>query len=353
MPRIPTLDGWRAVAILMVLFSHTLLGMQANVPKWVTFGAHGVAIFFVLSGYLITSRLLAGELANLRRFYIRRAFRLWPCAWTFLLCWVIIGFAVRRKLVFHPIDLAGCLLFFRNFLSTHSGNTNFTGHFWSLSIEEQFYLGWPVMLLMLRRKRALSAAILGACAVAIFRLHNWAAYANGDRMFRSEVHIDSLLVGCALALLLDDRRARAFMSRFTKFLFIPAACVFCFYVRAFSDSAMAPLGESVTIAILLASTVLHPESRVSRLLESKALVSIGLLSYSLYVWQQPFLINNWGIFTIPAMLLMVVVTFASYRWVETPGRRFGRRMEARLVGGKAPAATEIQPIAGSVVDAAN
>ena len=88
MDRIPTLDGWRGIAILLVLVTHlqiSLLGHLYGSYHWMDLGQHGVNLFFVLSGYLITSRLLGENKINLKAFYLRRFFRLMPCAWTYLL----------------------------------------------------------------------------------------------------------------------------------------------------------------------------------------------------------------------------------------------------------------------------
>src|SRR5579871_4680695 len=134
--RIPQLDGWRGIAILLVLVSHL---MRWCCPWAFKIGGRGVGIFFVLSGYLITSRLLreneCSARISLRRFYIKRFFRLMPCAWLYLIFLAVLG-------VLQPLEMAGCLFFFRGALPSTPTHI-LTGHFWSLSIEEDFYLLWP------------------------------------------------------------------------------------------------------------------------------------------------------------------------------------------------------------------
>ncbi len=213
--RIPTLDGWRGVAILLVLADHLQFGLFHR-REYISTGGHGVAIFFVLSGYLITSKLRdefqqRGSI-DLKSFYIRRFFRLMPAAWTYLLLMGIVSFhsvvALRRDAI------AACVFFYRNF--TNPGPGSFlTGHFWSLSIEEQFYLFWPSMLLLLGLRRARWFAITAAMAVAAWRLHHWSTLATltPAATFDTQFRADALFVGCAAALSLPllSRLLRAWM----------------------------------------------------------------------------------------------------------------------------------------------
>src|ERR1700761_6122181 len=132
--RIPTLDGWRGIAIFMVMMSHFIAGylVHPRLGQWFNLGQHGVQIFFVLSGYLITSNLLCEDKIHLGRFYVRRLFRLMPAAWTYLL--VLVALTAWTPLKIIGSDLWACLLFFRNYLPETVTNTC-TEHFWSLSLE--------------------------------------------------------------------------------------------------------------------------------------------------------------------------------------------------------------------------
>ena len=106
MKRIPALDGWRGIAILMVLADHVIFNVWQRYPRpWMRTGTHGVTLFFVLSGFLITSNLLA-EPISLRKFYIRRFFRLIPTAWTFLAVMLFLHWTTWT-------EVRGCLLFSR------------------------------------------------------------------------------------------------------------------------------------------------------------------------------------------------------------------------------------------------
>ena len=160
---IPTLDGWRAIAILMVLVDHALFfGFRASrVALWPVppaLGLHGVNLFFALSGFLITSRLLeewrvTGAI-SLRGFYIRRAFRILPAALLVLAATATLGLV--GLIPVSRMEVLGAVFFFRNYLpgaSYPDATGFFTEHYWSLAVEEHFYLAWPALLLLTLRKR--------------------------------------------------------------------------------------------------------------------------------------------------------------------------------------------------------
>src|ERR1700739_802804 len=177
--RIAALDGWRGIAILMVLVAHveaTYFGRP--IPSWLNTGEHGVCIFFVLSGYLITSNLLQRGL-NLRRFYIRRFFRLMPVAWAYLLFLGAAEVLVRYPRIALP-EAASCLFFYRNYYGPIG--TAATLHFWSLSVEEQFYLAWPLVLLLLGRRRCLQIVPVAIIGIAAWRYAHWSYY---DRIYHA------------------------------------------------------------------------------------------------------------------------------------------------------------------------
>ena len=138
--RIPSLDGWRGIAILLVLFDHIQMPLFGRYARpWMQTGQHGVTIFFVLSGFLITSKLIEGPI-NLRQFYIRRFFRLMPAAWIYLATLLFLNRMTGISFTTWP-ELHACLFFYRNMVDVPG--PGLAGHFWSLSLEEQFYLVWP------------------------------------------------------------------------------------------------------------------------------------------------------------------------------------------------------------------
>jgi peptidoglycan/LPS O-acetylase OafA/YrhL len=317
--RIPTLDGWRGLAILLVLFDHAQNALQGRYLRpWTQTGQHGVTIFFVLSGFLITSKLL--ESSSLKRFYMHRLFRLMPAAWTYL---AVLLFTDRvEHLQFTSLsEVTASVLFYRNFYFGTGG----AGHFWSLSLEEQFYLVWPCVLLLAGIRRCRWIAVVGALSVALYRWLFWARYNANLVNGQTHVRADALLVGCLLALLLASPAIRSAATRWSKFWMLPALATLLFCMAHFHW--LPPLSESLAIAGLMAASVLHPDSILSRPLNRVALAWLGTVSYSIYIWQQPFSGHR---STGSALLLlgvaMPVCALGSYYYIEQPMIRLGRSL---------------------------
>jgi peptidoglycan/LPS O-acetylase OafA/YrhL len=338
--RIPTLDGWRGVAILLVLVDHAIWGGQGTHPFGLI-GQHGVAIFFVLSGYLITSNLqkefVATGRLNLVNFYLRRFFRLMPAAWLYLAFIALLACFLRLPV--RAREFLGCLFFFRNYVAD---GTNFTGHFWSLSLEEQFYLAWPPLIVMIGFRRSRFVACLLAAAIAIYRFHHRGMLLSLPfwSTFQTQFRADSLLAGCAAALILPQtsKYLRAWM------IYPLLACMaVCFW----RYGQMIPLIESVLIAILLHTSAIHPTSIVGRILDWRGLVYIGTISYSLYIWQQAFLFSHSQyIIGVMHILFNLVTTFGiamiSYHWLEAPLVKFGHTLTGAQRS-RVPEATNATP----------
>jgi peptidoglycan/LPS O-acetylase OafA/YrhL len=325
--RIPTLDGWRGVGILLVLIGHFTLPAYPDEALWIArIGQHGVAIFFVLSGFLITTllreeRSLHGTI-DLRRFYLRRFFRLMPCAWCYLATISLIALG-SGVMFLSTKEMLGSVFFFRNFVDL-VGAHMLTAHFWSLSIEEQFYLLWPGLLLFLGDRRARWFAIFVSVLIASWRFQHWGLVARHGFMYSgmTQYRADALLVGCAMALALPrlKRYLRAWMA-----LPLLSGLGACAYLYA----DMIPLHESVIVSLLLAVTTQFPDT--SRILEWRPLALLGKASYSLYVWQQIFWVGaNRGssVSMLIALCLLAAVATASYALIERPAIRFERRLEA-------------------------
>jgi peptidoglycan/LPS O-acetylase OafA/YrhL len=325
MKRIPTLDGWRGLAIALVLFDHAqgaLLG--GHLRPWLWTGHHGVTIFFVLSGFLITSKLIEGP-GDLTRFYIRRLFRLMPVAWAYLAACLLYELAVGHCIV-PGSEIVSCLLFYRNYYPPHQ--TFFAGHYWSLSVEEQFYLIWPCLMFFAGIQRAKWVAICGALACSIYRTLNYSYYDRQWFSFRTEVRADALLVGCLLALLLAKPSFRAAATRWSRLWALPAILVVLVCIAQFHW--LPPLCECVALAALIATSVLHPRSVFARALSFKALTWLGTFSYSVYVWQQFFFAHRGNVdATIDIMCMMPLFALASYYWIERPFTRLGHRLTSK------------------------
>lgn len=308
----PTLDGWRAIAILTVMVHHAADSIKeafpaSRVANWVaTFfhnqGRYGVNVFFGLSGFLICSRLLFelrkhGKI-NLRAFYTRRGFRILPPLILFL---GIVGILGAVGIV--PIRLGqwlAALAFCANYY--FGPRTWYLGHFWSLAVEEHFYLLWPGVLVLLGVKRALRFGIVLAILVGAWRVCDLLAVKLPDGIFRTDTQLDGLMWGCVAAIVYEQQVWRLRIQKVTSgwrlsvCLFAGALVIGLSYWVAKTTFAL-PSGHFKTIfspfvaflvPFLLVATVLNPHDWIGVLLEFAPLQWVGRLSYSLYLWQQLF-----------------------------------------------------------------
>jgi len=333
---LPTLDGWRGLAVLGVILGHAELvwrGMGV-LPPWARYlingsSTKGVQLFFAISGFLITSRLIEewhsfGRI-SLKRFYVRRACRILPPAITYLAILGILGMAGIAALPRGSI--LSCLLFFRNYWS---GQCSLTGHFWSLSIEEQFYLVWPSILVLtgLRRSKYAAAAII--LAIVAWR---WAAFYHprarallpGSFWGGSDICFDGLLAGCLVGILLDSQQLKKLFSKYLSAWVVGAIILL---ILATGGRTYTPGGRTIQSALmpfLVVATVLNPQTSLGRLLENRSLRWIGRLSYSLYIWQEIFLfLGEKQLAWYPLRLLgLLGVATLSFYFVERPMVKLG------------------------------
>jgi peptidoglycan/LPS O-acetylase OafA/YrhL len=344
MNRIPTLDGWRGIAILLVIAEHA--GWEHfEHQTWAGLGNLGVDIFFVLSGYIITARMIEERertsTISLSSFYLRRAFRILPLVVCYLgvLC-ALSGFMNMGS---HPSQIAGSLFFFRNYQYAAHPTGIYTAHFWSLSIEEHFYLLWPVLLLRFGNRRGVWIAATGAYLCAMWRIYDCSfpggpigrmlpGGTTGLRTLRTDARLDGLLLGCALALLLIRPAIHSFILRNVP----KETSLLCGTLLVLNEQrlhAFATLTNYVLISLMVASTLVVKEGLAYKWLNSRLLVGIGTISYSLYVWQQLFLLHPEDahplgrLGTFPYNLICAFVAAScSFYFLERPTARLGRRL---------------------------
>ncbi len=328
----------------MVIVSHTKLGLSqpldpfAPINYLLRFGGHGVEIFFVISGFLIT-KLLLKEVAvtgsfSLSRFYLRRFFRIVPPFYLFLaVAAIATGFGFSRL---RPADFLVSALFTTNYF--YSSPSDWLGHTWSLSIEEQFYLLWPAALLLLGPKRGGRLALWIIVCSPLIRVACYflfpAMRPRGPVLFH--MRADALMWGCAAALYFDHPRFRRLCAIAFRPPLLIAAAILLFVLSpplavVFRATYLFTIGytlHGLSITVLLLWLVLNPHSAAGRLMNWKPVVHIGQISYSLYLWQQVFLLqNNHVTGTFPLNLVStLLLAEASYRWVEKPSQSFGRRL---------------------------
>jgi peptidoglycan/LPS O-acetylase OafA/YrhL len=340
---LPSLDGWRAVAILSVILYHSNLhqvGIFSTAWAW-NFGFRGVDIFFAISGILITSKLLEEEQASgrisLRRFYVRRAFRILPPVVVYLLA--IAGLAALGLIIVSPKEWLASLFFYRNYSSLyHIEQTRqlpwFTTHFWSLSIEEHFYLLLPALLLFTRGKvRIVTLTVLSFCVI-VHRQLELAHRSWFSIQFHTDVRLDALMIPALFAVIShSDAYGKRFNSFIRKWHFVFVLCFLVFVWWPEGSSLQASAISLFTPGVVL-GTVLKSESLGTRILEWTPLRFVGRISYSLYLWQQLFFtqrflegqplgrLEAWPLNFVLTLLLAVL----SYYLVERPFVRLGHRL---------------------------
>jgi peptidoglycan/LPS O-acetylase OafA/YrhL len=333
----PDIDGLRAVAVIAVVLHHLL-------PKSLTGGYVGVDVFFVISGFLIT-RIIANEIRSgtfsYADFYERRARRILPALFA-----VVVAVLVAGWFVLLPTDYLGTLraaigsvlfsanlVFWRQLREGYFANDakdNPLLHMWSLGVEEQFYLFFPVFLILglkLFEKRfaavllllaaaslALSEALVDSKTVAVFFLLPFRAW--------------ELAVGCLLALS-EPRAPRSAAGAQA----MAVAGLLAIVVPAFTLTPDSRFPGLLALAPVLGAAMLIRQGAsqatlVHRLLSARAVVLVGLASYSLYLWHWPIIVfarhllglRDLGVWAVPVLLLSLGAAWLSYIWVERPFR---------------------------------
>lgn len=354
MGRIGALDGWRAISIALVLIGH-LVNYRFGVsePHVTAFAAYtaqlGVKVFFVISGYLITTISLREEVTaggfHTGAFYLRRVFRILPAFAVYLLGVGVLG--AMGAIDQSTVGLVRAAEFSCNIPGRDCGW--FANHTWSLAYEQQFYLLFPLAFmaaLQVRRRWAIAVhVIVVAAPFAAF----WLPPSAEDAcLFVSR--FSSITMGVVLGML--GRELIGFANRPT--LLLGAGAVFAasvgvvglnllhlpYAVRSAIDGLLMP----PTVAWMIFASV-HAGGVFAKMLELRAVRYIGAISYSLYLWQQ--------VFTGPPAryahadwfvpILAIPMAALSYHFVEQPFVRWGRKLSGRLVGRGKPASLGVRP----------
>jgi len=349
----PALDGVRGIAILLVLTTNLAWGFPRG-------GYLGVDIFFVLSGLLITSLLLAEHSAaggvSVWRFLARRALRLLPALAALLGALLLYAFLFADSAVQRATLIGAGYSFFYvgNWYMALGGEEAVAlmgplAHTWSLSVEEQFYLVWPlalVALLRLRlRGRALAVALLGAAAlVGLWRAYLHATDPTWTRLyFGTDTRADGLFVGCALGVLLHQGAIARLPLQASRALALLGAVLLGALILTMTSNDPVMYGRGgYTIAGLGAGGVIvhllrHPEGWLSRAISARWLRGVGVVSYGLYLWHLPIAIvlrpdasaslgARLGA-ELARLLVIGAVTAGSYFAIERPFLRLKARLQ--------------------------
>jgi len=341
----PDIDGLRAIAVSMVVLFHAFPGALSG-------GFIGVDVFFVISGYLITRLILRAAQAqqlSLRHFYAQRVRRIFPSLLLVLATSLVAGWFCLTATEFEQLGrhAASGAVFVANFMHwreagyfDNAADTKPLLHLWSLSIEEQFYLFWPLAMLLLQRmpRRALAVLLLVLAASLAYSLRlAWNGDFTGD-FYSPLSRFWELLLGGALAFVLLKRPLWGRAWR-------PAAAVvglagllasgFLLH-KSMPFPAHWALLPTVAAALLIFAGMSNPVNTV--LLASRPLVFVGLISYPLYLWHWPLLAFSrilaaqtppWEVRFL-LVLLSALLAWLTYRWIERP-IRFGHHKRRALV----------------------
>ncbi len=325
---IPSLDGLRAISIGFVLLAHlsgTSGFFRLDIPR---LGEFGVGVFFVISGYLITTILLEEQrktgTINLPAFYFRRLMRLSPALLFYLV--VIFALSAAGQITLRHGDAIHALTYTMNF---HFERAWQVGHLWSLSVEEQFYLLWPAALLLAGvRAQAVCVAIIAIVPLIRISLI-FAARSliiHSDELFFTVA--DTLAVGCALAFFQQRLWRNDCYTRFQRsrvFWLVPIGAFIINLNPIWRLQAL--IGFTVMnlcIVLTIDQAVRMPETAWGRFLNERPIRAVGLISYSLYLWQQLFLnrTSDNPLCTFPINLILAFLTAgASFLFVESPALR--------------------------------
>lgn len=335
--RIPSLDGLRAFSILLVILGHARESFGAiaseNILIWRMIGNQqlGVSAFFVISGFLITNILIKEYQENktirLSRFYKRRALRILPAFYFMLLTVGVL--ALFKVINVSLVDMISAATFTWNYEFTTKDW--WVGHSWSLSVEEQFYLLWPALLLLANHRGAKKWALFFIFISPLVRVANYFLFPEwrGRLSIMLHTRLDTLMFGCLLALYWDHPTLKKYLYHRYSGVFLAGASLFLLIVSPtlthyFAGTYMMTGGyslEGLAIAWAIAWFVTYPKSIVGRFLNFEPLMRIGVLSYSLYLWQQLFLTDNnhtiLGQFPFNIISVFIMAEF-SYRLIERP-----------------------------------
>ena len=337
---LPSLDGLRAVAAFLVVFYH--LGMN-----WAP-GGLGVLTFFVLSGFLITWLLLKEEdksgKISLKLFYIRRSLRIFPAFYAY---WLLVSAALllmhKRYVVAQAIS---SLFYVNNYYQALYGDpdTDFS-HTWSLGVEEQFYLLWPLFFLLLKHTRnRLKFLIAAVVVIALYRealvflLHRDQGY-----IYEAfDTRADHLLIGCLLAVALragvwTDLWRRLcvswWLSLVTLALLAASTALALQFGSTYRDAAGFVV-DPLLVAVLIVQTIAHPAAGFGITLNWGWMRYLGTISYSVYLYQQVVIgpirkrLVAWPSFSLLMTILAVIVAASASYWiVERPFLRLKKRFE--------------------------
>lgn len=338
---IPYLDGMRGLAIILVILAH--IGLGSIVP-----GGFGVSLFFFISGFLITKLMIveyeSTNTISFKKFYLRRVFRLYPALVAMIILTIIIIFILHgRNAQIHPMAVWSSLFYFYNYyyvylkpaaLNSFDNLFNIT---WSLSIEEHFYLIFPVLFYWLYHKKDVLLRFLLALCVITFAYRFYLLYTSADVdatkkaiYVLTETRADSIIWGCISALLIYKNQNKYYLKLLQSNWALPLGvfivlCSFLFGHTLFAEASRYTKQAMAFFVIVPCIGYFAPTSFVRKIFENQMLTYIGKISYSLYLfhWKAITLADyfykentfNWLLFVL---LVTTMLALTSYYLIEQP-----------------------------------
>ncbi len=334
---LPSLDGLRAVSITIVILSHVLVGhADPRILKIFGSGHLGVLFFFVISGFLITTLLLKENATtgtiSLGKFYIRRFIRIFPVAYLYLFVLLLLKWLFHLDV--YVFGLLAPALYIQNLHIINNQNP-YSGHYWSLSVEEQFYLIFPLL-------QKISGRIYGIILILCLALDLLLKYSyyhvrlSGVSFLWGFIdNIDSILVGCIISVFLFiGLIPLSFIRKYKIALNFGgiALILLTHYLKAefLKNSVIA-----AAFGVILISNIQPAKDLIFRFLNSKWIIKLGVLSYSLYIWQQLFMFSHFdvrvgglNILGFPCnLIILLLVSFLSYTYFEKYFLRLKKRFK--------------------------
>lgn len=312
--------------------------MLSVVALYIGNGNLGVEAFFVLSGFLITTLLLKeGDkrgTIDIRRFYVRRIRRILPAFYVWIAAlYALSAFGLIRV---SARDFLGTALFVGDYFPGSPSQSWWTGNSWTLSIEEWFYVFFPALVIFLGYRKAVGPLIGIVAIEPILRVAEYLRHVDPVAItFQTHTRFDTIAYGCLLAIFLRERRVRAwFASRWADGAAVVALAIVAIVIPTF-DAKLAPIFkfligfpvDAIGVAIVIGYIVERPLGVAARALSLRPIVWLGTISYSLYLWQQPFLAPTNPLPLSVRLGGALTCAALSYYLVERPILAFGQRSD--------------------------
>ena len=373
--RSPALDGLRGLALVWVVTYHFTSSRGPFPGGWV-----GLDVFFVLSGFLITAMLLDelrthGRL-SLPMFYARRACRLLPALLVMLGVWTVLLLVFSDSTWFAatpggdgsggPVDISAALgqvgitlAYGANWVYALGSGDAPLAHLWSLAVEEQFYVIWPLVVLLLVKlpvaRRVWPVLALAAVSATLPFVYYDGGLGTDRIYFGTDTRAVGMLLGAVAALAWHRRRSTGRPSwRPTARAWAGFTAIVAFLLLVGNGPVKSLIGPAV-MAVAAMQVVPYlvdrPSSRLAQGLDGKVLVWLGQRSYAVYLWH--YLLATWlnplpSLVSIPVgVALSLALAWASWRWIESPALRYSRRFRPTAPAAVAPRTSRSRAVAAA------